>query len=129
MSLTRYVADPFFGNIIPKSRFSKVSQSVAQVGVPRYLPTYKDPKTGLVPLQQNANWPSIRDSGVAQISDFAQHQYDLKMDQVISSRHRFSASYDFNRRPVQEPRSGGLWDQSEDSKNRADGLRRIHFAI
>ena len=109
----RYVADPFFGNIIPKSRFSTVSQNVAKVGVPRYLPTYQDPKTGLYPLQQNANWPALRDSGVAQISDFAQHQYDVKIDQVISSKHRFSGSYDFNRRPVLEPRSGGLWDYGD----------------
>jgi hypothetical protein len=32
----RYIADPFFGNIVPKSRFSTVSQNVMKVGVPRW---------------------------------------------------------------------------------------------
>lgn len=109
----RYVADPFLGNVIPKSRISTVSQNVMKVGVPRYLPTYKDPKTGLYPLQQNANWPALRDSGIAQISDFAQHQYDVKIDQMISGTHRLSGGYNFNRRPVLEPRSGGLWDYAD----------------
>ena len=109
----RYIAQPFPGNIIPRNRLSTVSQNVMKVGVPRYLPTYKDPKTGLYPLQQNANWPSLRDSGVAQISDFAQHQYDVKIDRIISDRHKLSAGYDFNRRPVLEPRSGGLWDYND----------------
>lgn len=106
----RYVADPFVGNQIPQSRFSTVSKNVMKVGVPRYLPTYKDPRTGLVPLQQNANWPALRDSGVAQISDFSQTQYDVKLDQIISDRHKLSGGFDFNKRPVVEPRSGGLWD-------------------
>jgi hypothetical protein len=109
----RYIADPFFGNIIPNSLFSTVSQNVMKVGVPRYLPTYKDPMTGLVPLQQNANWPALRDSGIAQISDFAQHQYDVKFDRIFSDKHRMSGGYDFNRRPVLEPRSGGLWDYND----------------
>ena len=109
----RYVANPFLGNLIPKARFSQVSQNVAKVGVPRYLPTYKDPVTGLFPLQQNANWPALRDSGVAQISKFDQYQYVLKLDHIISDKHKLSGGYDYNLRPVLEPRSGGLWDYKD----------------
>ncbi len=109
----RYVANPFLGNVIPKARFSQVSQNVGKVGVPRYLPTYKDPVTGLFPLQQNANWPALRDSGVAQISKFDQYQYVLKLDHIISDKHKLSGGYDYNLRPVLEPRSGGLWDYKD----------------
>ena len=110
----RYIADPFPGNRIPANRFSTVSQNVAKLSA-RYPPTYKDPNTGLYPLQQNANWPALIASGIAQISDFNQYQFDLKIDQNISDKHKFSFGFDENRRPVREPRSGGLWDYSDPS--------------
>jgi hypothetical protein len=107
-----FVADGFPGNVIPASRFSKVSQNVAKFA-PRYYPTYRDPATGLYPLTQNANWPSVIASGIAQISQFNQYQLDVKGDQNISDKHKLSVGFDFNKRPVLEPRSGGLWDYSD----------------
>jgi len=110
-----WVADGFPGNIIPASRFSTVSQNVAKFGSSIYPPTYRNPATGLYPLTQNANWPATLLSGVAQISDFSQYQFDLKIDQTISDKHKVSFGFDENRRPVQEPRSGGLWNYNDPS--------------
>src|ERR1022692_205039 len=69
-----WVADGFPGNIIPASRMSTVSQTVAKFGASLYPPTYKDPNTGLYSLTQNANWPATIASGIAQISDFSQYR-------------------------------------------------------
>ena len=108
-----WVANGFPGNIIPASRMSTVSQTVAKFGASLYPPTYKDPNTGLYSLTQNANWPATIASGIAQISDFSQYQFDLKIDQTISDKHKFSFGFDENRRPVQEPRTGGLWNYND----------------
>ncbi|MBI4876859.1 MAG: carboxypeptidase regulatory-like domain-containing protein [Acidobacteria bacterium] len=108
LSSGRWVGEMFPGNRIPASRISKVSQNVNKIGLQRYLPTYKDPNTGLFPLTQNANWP-----GITQLSNFDQYQFDVKLDRNISSAHKFSGSYGYNLRAVLEPRSGGLWDWSD----------------
>jgi hypothetical protein len=52
----RWVGDPFPGNIIPKNRFSEVSQRLNAIAVKHYLPTIRD-ASGQIPLQNNMVFP------------------------------------------------------------------------
>jgi hypothetical protein len=107
----RYIAEPFTGNKIPVNRFSKVSQNINQIGIAHYLPTFKDPNTGLYPLTLNAANP-----GSGNISLFDQYNFAIKLDHNISDRHKLSGSFDNITRLRDQPAiagSVGMWDWSE----------------
>ena len=51
-----WVGDMFPGNVIPKSRFSAVSQKLNAISKAHYLPQVKDP-SGQYPLTNNGYFP------------------------------------------------------------------------
>ena len=53
----QWVGDMFPGNIIPVSRFSKVSQNLNAIMQKYYLPAARD-ASGQVPLTNNASFPA-----------------------------------------------------------------------
>ncbi|HYO80210.1 MAG TPA: carboxypeptidase regulatory-like domain-containing protein [Bryobacteraceae bacterium] len=102
----RWVADMFPGNIIPKSRFSEVSQRLNAIAVKHYLPTIRD-ANGQIPLQNNMVFPI---SGNPEIDHY---QRSAKVDHILSERHRFSGSYNNKYAPRLILDAGGLWDTNE----------------
>jgi hypothetical protein len=102
----RWIGEMFPGNIIPKSRFSTVSQTLNGIARKSYLPTVRD-ANGVVPLVNNAVFP------VATTPEFDQHQFSAKGDQIINSNHRVSGSYSSAKRPRLLLDAGGMWDVNE----------------
>lgn len=103
---TRWIGEMFPGNIIPKSRFSAISQKVNAIAKAHYLPTVKD-ATGLVAITNNAVFP------ITNTPQFDQHQFSIKGDQVVRDRHRISGSYTYVVRPRLLLDAGGMWDTSD----------------
>ncbi|MBI4874047.1 MAG: TonB-dependent receptor, partial [Acidobacteria bacterium] len=99
---TRYIGDMYPGNVIPKSRFSEVSQRVNEIAKKYYLPTIRD-ATGQIALVNNGIFP------VANTPQFDQHQFSVKGDQILGSRHKISGSYTFTLRPRLLLDQGGMW--------------------
>jgi hypothetical protein len=88
----RWVGDMFPNNQIPVSRFSPVSRNLVNLIRNGYLPNQVN-SDGTVPLVNNAIRP------VANTPRFDQYQFATKVDQLIGSAHRLSASYSLTRRP------------------------------
>lgn len=103
LSNGRYAGEMFPGNIIPKSRFSTVSQKLNGIAKQYYLPTERD-ASGQVPLVNNALFP------IATTPEFDQHQFSVKGDQQINSTNRLSGSYSYTYRPRLLLDAGGMWD-------------------
>jgi hypothetical protein len=101
----RWVGEMFPGNRIPVSRFSRVSRNLNAIARKHYLPTVRD-ANGEIPLVNNAYFP--RSSS----PEHDQHQFSLKVDQVVSSAHRLSGSYSYNFRPRKQI-DGGMWDMND----------------
>ena len=102
----RWVGDMFPGNIIPKSRFSQVSQRLNEVARKYYVPTVKD-ATGQIALVNNGIFP------VANTPEFDQHQLSIKGDHIIRSNHKVTGSYNYVARPRLLLDQGGMWDPDE----------------
>jgi hypothetical protein len=102
----RWVGDPFPGNIIPRSRFSEVSNRLNAIAVKHYLPTIRD-ASGQIPLQNNMVFPI---SGNPEIDHYNR---SAKIDHIISDRHRLSGSYNNKYAPRLILDAGGLWDTNE----------------
>jgi hypothetical protein len=100
------VGDAFPGNRIPPSRFSKVAQNLNAIAKAHYLPTIQD-ATGLVPLTNNAVFPK---SGSP---EWDHHQYSVKADQLIGSKHRLSGSWYYHFSPRFILDAGGMWDPTD----------------
>jgi hypothetical protein len=98
----QWVGDMFPGNIIPVSRFSKVSQNLNAIMQKYYLPTARD-ASGQVPLTNNASFPS---SGQPVWDHYL---YSVKVDHDFSSNHRLAGSANYARTPRLILDSGGLW--------------------
>lgn len=96
----------FPGNIIPKSRFSAVSQKLNAIAKASYIPTITD-STGKIALTNNALFP------VTNTPEFDQHQFSVKGDQVINSANRLSMSYTYIARPRLLLDAGGMWDVND----------------
>ncbi|MBE0657595.1 MAG: TonB-dependent receptor, partial [Bryobacteraceae bacterium] len=99
----RYIGEMFPGNIIPKSRFSTVSQQLNSIATKHYLPTVKD-AAGVTPLVNNGLFP------VATTPEFDQYQFSVKADQQLNSVNRLSGSYSYTVRPRLLLDAGGMWD-------------------
>lgn len=99
----RYIGEMFPGNVIPKSRFSTVSQKLNSIATKSYLPTVKD-AAGVVPLVNNGLFP------VATTPEFDQYQFSVKGDQQLNSSNRLSGSYSYTVRPRLLLDAGGMWD-------------------
>ena len=102
----RYIGEPFAGNRIPVSQFSRVSQRLNAIATKSYLPTVRD-ASGQIPLVNNATFP------VANTPEFDQYQLSTKADQIISERHKLSGSYSYTARPRLLLDQGGMWDVSD----------------
>ncbi|MEJ7606094.1 MAG: carboxypeptidase-like regulatory domain-containing protein [Bryobacteraceae bacterium] len=100
------VGDMFPGNIIPKSRFSNVANRLNAIAVQHYLPTIRD-ASGQIPLQNNMVFPS---SGNPELDHY---QKSIKVDHIVSERHRFAGSYNRKFAPRLILDAGGLWDTNE----------------
>ena len=98
----RWVGEMFPNNRIPPSRFSRVSRNLNAIAQKHYLPTVRD-ANGVIPLVNNAYFPRTNSP------EHDQHQFSLKVDHVITSAHRLSASYAYNYRPRKQI-VGGIWD-------------------
>jgi hypothetical protein len=104
----RWIGDMFPGNIIPVSRFSDVSRRVNEIARKHYLPTERD-ANGQFPLVRNAVGPS----GTRK---FDQYNATIKVDQVISDKHKLSGSLSYIARPRIFFDQGGrnnLFDQND----------------
>lgn len=104
----KLVRDMFPGNIIPKSRISKVSQNLASIMKEHYLPEVKD-ASGQFALINNSFFPVSNQAG------FNQTQFSTKSDYVINSNHRVSGSFVWVDRPRTLLDQGGVWDFSDPS--------------
>ncbi|MEK7407134.1 MAG: TonB-dependent receptor [Acidobacteriota bacterium] len=95
---TRWVADPFLGNIIPKSRMSAVSSKIIDIYRKSYLPMIGDRLTNnSTRTQYNTPW-------------FHQTQLTLKGDHAVSASNKFSGSFIWTQRPRILADAGGVWD-------------------
>ncbi|MBL8178597.1 MAG: TonB-dependent receptor [Bryobacterales bacterium] len=102
----RWIGDMFPGNRIPVSRFSQVSQRVAGLMKQHYMPVVRQPD-GQWALINNALFP------IANAPVFDNHQFSVKGDQVLNSKHRLSGSYSYavkNRSTLAD--AGGIWSTS-----------------
>jgi hypothetical protein len=98
-----WVGDMFPGNIIPKSRFSAVSQKLNAISSAHYLPQVKDP-SGQYPLTNNGYFPLATQP----ITD--QHLISIKADHNISDKQKLSGSYSYDYKPWENNDQGGMWD-------------------
>lgn len=98
-----WVGDMFPGNVIPKSRFSAVSQKLNAISKAHYLPQVKDP-SGQYPLTNNGYFPL----STQPITD--QHLLSIKVDQIISDKQKLSGSYSYDYKPWENNDQGGMWD-------------------
>ncbi|MCU0247457.1 MAG: TonB-dependent receptor, partial [Bryobacter sp.] len=107
LSNGRWVGDMFPGNIMPKSRFSAVSQRVNSLMQQYYQPVVRQPD-GQWALINNALFP------IANAPVFDNHQFSVKMDQNLGSKHKLTGSYSYavkNRSTLAD--AGGIWSQAE----------------
>jgi hypothetical protein len=79
-----WIRDPFPGNIIPTSRFSRVTQTILQ--------NYDVPAPPIDSFRRNQ--PSIDTS----TPYFSIDNTSIKVDQVITNKHKLSATYVYNHR-------------------------------
>jgi len=117
----RWVGDMFPGNMIPVSRFSKVSQNLNGIAKKSYLPTVRD-ASGLIPLVNNTSFP------IAGTPEFDQYQFSVKGDQIINSKQKVSGSSSYNARPRLLLDQGGLWDASDPEGGPLSKARRQRVA-
>ena len=104
----RWVGDMFPNNQIPVSRFSPVSRNLVNVIRNGYLPNQVN-SDGTIPLVNNAIRP------VSGTPRFDQYQFATKVDQILGSAHRLSASYSLTRRPRLLLDQTRVWDPSQDN--------------
>jgi hypothetical protein len=102
----RWVGEMFPGNRIPVSRFSRVSRNVVDMMRDRYVGTFRQ-ADGTIPLQNNAFRPT---SGTP---EFDQHQFSVKGDQIISTKHKLSGSISYTTRPRLLLDQVRLWDMND----------------
>ncbi len=95
---SKWVSDPFVGNIVPKARFSRVSSKVVDLFRKSYAPMIGDRLTNnSTRLNYNTPW-------------FHQTQLTLKGDHAVSSNNKFSGSLIWTQRPRILADGGGVWD-------------------
>ncbi len=101
---TRWVSDPFIGNIIPKSRMSTVSSKIIDLYKKHYLPMIPDRLTNnSTRTQYNNPW-------------FHQTQLTLKADHSFSPTSKLSGSLIWTQRPRILADAGGVWDPLDPDK-------------
>ncbi len=93
----KLVRDMFPGNIIPKSRISKVSQNLDNILAQHYKPQVDA-------LINNSFFPVSNQAG------FNQTQFSTKSDFQINDKQRLSGSFVFVDRPRTLLDQGGAWD-------------------
>ncbi len=101
----RWVGDMFPGNVIPKSRFSEVSQRINEIAKRHYVPSVKD-ASGQYALLNNSSMPS------GNTPVFDQHQFSVKGDHFLSPSHKLSGSYSRTYRP-RVLLNGGMWERGD----------------
>ncbi|MEI9975023.1 MAG: TonB-dependent receptor [Ignavibacteriota bacterium] len=95
----------FPGNIIPVSRFSRVSSNLNAIAQKYYLPTVKD-ANGVTPLTNNEPFPS----STQPIWDH--YVWSIKIDHNINDRQRLSGSVVSDYEPRLILDSGGMWNNN-----------------
>lgn len=88
----RMVRDPFYGNIIPKSRISQVAQKLGAIFKEYYPPQVRDPD-GRFALTRSRFGP-----GHNQLY-MRKKQFSLKVDQNLSDRHKINGVIAYMNRP------------------------------
>jgi hypothetical protein len=99
----RLVREVFPGNIIPRSRISRVSQNLAALMKKHYLPQVREPN-GQLALINNTFFPISNQAG------FTQNQFSAKGDHYVSAAHKLSGSFVYVDRPRNLLDQGGVWD-------------------
>jgi hypothetical protein len=95
---TKWVSDPFVGNIIPKSRISALSSKIIDIYRKSYLPMIPDR------LTNNSTRTLYNDPW------FHQTQLTFKGDHAVSASNKFSGSLIWTQRPRILADAGGVWD-------------------
>ncbi len=113
----RWIGEMFPGNRIPSSRISQVSQNLNGILRKGYLPTVRNPD-GTIPLTNNAIRP------LAGTPEFDQYQFSTKIDQNISSAHKLSGSFSFNKRPRLLLDQTRLWNPDDPTGGVLTSARR-----
>jgi hypothetical protein len=103
----RWIGQMFPGNIVPKSRFSRVAQKMNTIMQEYYLPTVKD-ATGQYALVNNAYRP------LGSIMQRDQKQLSIKGDHNFSDYHKISGSFSLNNRPRFQ-NGGYVWNQTAEN--------------
>jgi len=101
---SRWVADPFPGNIIPKARLSAVSSKVIDIYRKSYLPQIPD--------------RLVNNSTLTQYNDpwFHQTQLTIKADHALSGSNKLTGSVIWTQRPRILVDQGGVWDPLDPNK-------------
>lgn len=104
----RWTGQTFPGNIIPASRISRVSKTIAAMAEACCLPTVRN-ADGSYPLIHNASQSAVN------TPLFDMYNFTQKVDQVINDGNRLSGSFSYNSRPRYQLLGGGgnLWDPSQ----------------
>jgi len=92
------IRDPFPGNIIPKSRMSRVARNVAEIMKKHYPPMVEGA------MINNSFFPTFN------TYKFEQKQFSIKGDHYISTQHKLSGVFAWIDRPRILLDQGGLWD-------------------
>jgi hypothetical protein len=100
----RWVGDMFPGNRMPLVRFSEASKRLIAIARDGYLPTVRDPVTGLFALQNNSYAPS----NVIPITD--DRFISVKGDQIISNAHKLSAVWTMDDQGRTLANQGGVFN-------------------
>ncbi len=104
----RWVGDPFPGNRIPTDRFSSVAKNLNAIASKSYLPPVRD-ASGQIPLVNNM----FGLEGPAGIPVSDEYFFTIKVDQIISTRHKVSGSFSYDGNPRDLANQGGLFDQNQ----------------
>ena len=105
LSNGRWIGQMFPGNILPKSRISKIAQNVNALATKYYLPTVRD-ATGRFALINNATF--LVNAGPV----LDTHQFSTKVDRNINDKQKLSGSWTHGLRDRSTlADSGGLFAQ------------------
>ncbi len=108
---SKWVAEPFNGNIIPSTRISKTSTKIIDIFRKSYAPMVSGRLTNNSALTETNNpW-------------FHQTQFTIKGDHAFSPKNKLSGSFIWTQRPRILVDAGGIWDP-EDSNGWGGPLAR-----
>ncbi|MBI4893397.1 MAG: TonB-dependent receptor [Acidobacteria bacterium] len=100
----KMVRDTFPGNIIPASMISPVSAKLGEI-MNKYYPPQVKQADGQYALVRNSFSPAFNQAFQYN------HQFSVKVDENVSSRHKFAGVYSYVQRPrlLADNNGNGLW--------------------